>query len=93
MCNMQMAESGSVLFNFERRGEIALHGLGEDAAFELALEAHGTDVEPYNDNDGNLCGYKVICTVEDYGKARDALSAMDVQVRLGSSCWSVGASK
>ena len=73
-----MAENGSVLFNFERRGEVVLANADEDTAFEAAMEASGEDVEPYHDDEGKLAGYKVVCTVDNFGKARDALNAMDV---------------
>lgn len=77
---MQMAEAGSVLFNFERRGEIALTGVSEDEAFDAAMDAAGEDVEPLVGADGGVAGYKVVSTVDNFGKARDALDAMSVTI-------------
>lgn len=82
---MQMADSGSVLFNFQRRGEIVLEGCGEDAAFEAAVEAGADDVEPHFDEDGNEAGFKVVCSSEDYGTVRDALRDMsNVSINEGA---------
>ena len=67
-----MAESGSVLFNFERRGEIILKGVSEDDAFNAAMEAGAEDVEACSD-DGVVTGWKIISKVDTFGKVRDAL--------------------
>lgn len=75
-----MANAGSVLFNFERRGEIAVADVTEDKALEIAMDAGAEDVEPYLDEDGNQAGYKVISTVENFGQARDGVSSMDVRL-------------
>lgn len=80
-----MADSGSVLFNFQRRGEIVLQGCGEEAAFEAAVEAGADDVEPHFDADGNEDGFKVICEPDLYGSVRDALRGMDVAVNEQAS--------
>ena len=42
----QVAEPGSVLFNFQRCGMIVVDGTTEDAVFEAAMEAGAEDVEP-----------------------------------------------
>jgi transcriptional/translational regulatory protein YebC/TACO1 len=78
----QMAESGSVLFNFERRGEIALEGVDEERAFEAAMDAAAEDVEPISDDSGELAGYKVVCTADNFGRARDALHEMGIPVKV-----------
>jgi transcriptional/translational regulatory protein YebC/TACO1 len=70
-----MADAGSVLFNFERRGEIAVADVTEDKALELAMDAGAEDVEPYLDDDGNQAGFKIISTVENFGRARDSVSS------------------
>ena len=75
----QMAESGSVLFNFERRGELTLRGVSEDAAFDAAMEVGAADVEPRLEG-GEVVGWTVVSTVEGFGAVRDGLAALDLEV-------------
>ena len=75
-----MADAGSVLFNFQRRGEIVLQGAGEEQAFDAAIEAGADDVEAHSDEDGNSDGYKVICSADNFGSVRDALRGAGMQV-------------
>lgn len=50
----QVAEPGSVLFNFQRVGAILVDKTTEDAVFEAAMEAGADDVAPMpEDEDGN----------------------------------------
>lgn len=47
------ADSGSVLFNFMRQGQVLVMGADEDALFEAAIDAGADDVQPVFDEDGN----------------------------------------
>jgi transcriptional/translational regulatory protein YebC/TACO1 len=58
---MQPAESGSVLFNFQRVGQIVVQRVpSEDAMFEAAMEASCDDFVPMLDDEGEpTTSYKV----------------------------------
>jgi hypothetical protein len=61
----KMAESGSVLFNFERKGVIVLDCAmdQEEAVFEVAADAGGDDIVPRDDGEE---GFAVLTEVADY---------------------------
>jgi len=63
-----MAESGSVMFNFERKGYVIVKEADEEELFELALEAGAEDVEARAEG-----GYKVTTDFVTFGAVRDAL--------------------
>jgi transcriptional/translational regulatory protein YebC/TACO1 len=46
------ADSGSVMFNFMRQGQIIVDKTDEDAVFEAAMEAGAEDIQPVTDDDG-----------------------------------------
>ena len=57
---MQVADPGSVLFNFQRQGLVMVDGSeGEDAVFEAAMEAGAADIQQHTDEDGAVVGFKV----------------------------------
>lgn len=68
----KMAEPGSVLFNFERKGIIVLDCSNdqEDGVFEVAAEAGGDDIVPRDDGEE---GFTVITEVADYMACQRAL--------------------
>jgi len=70
-----MAESGSVMFNFQRQGFLVVKEAEEEALFELALEAGADDVVP--DKKG---GFRVITESSAFGSVRDALVEGGVEV-------------
>lgn len=47
------ADSGSVMFNFTRQGQVLVQDADEDAVFEAAMEAGADDVQPVFDEDSN----------------------------------------
>jgi transcriptional/translational regulatory protein YebC/TACO1 len=59
-CQAQVADSGSVLFNFQRQGMIMVAAdEGEDRVFEAAMEAGAADIQQALEEDGKLAGFKV----------------------------------
>jgi transcriptional/translational regulatory protein YebC/TACO1 len=66
-----MAESGSVMFNFNRRGVCVLDGGDEEAVFEAAMEAGAEDIVPRRDG---AEGWDVVCELDDFSAVQDALS-------------------
>lgn len=79
---LQMAESGSVLFNFDRQGEVVVSGVTEDEAFAAAAECGADDLVPDDreDDDGQEC-YKLVMPAADYATVRDAAVGMGLNVR------------
>lgn len=69
----KMAESGSVLFNFERKGIIVLDCPGdkEDEVFEVAADAGGDDIVPRDDGEE---GFTVITEVSEFMACQRALA-------------------
>ena len=67
--NGSLGETGSVSFMFDKVGEILFEAdvTDADAMFEAALEAGADNVESDDD------GHAIICAVEDFNTARDAL--------------------
>jgi len=68
----KMAEPGSVMFNFNRRGVVVLDGGEEEAVFEAAMEAGAEDIVPRDDGEK---GWNVVCELDDFAGVRDALEA------------------
>lgn len=66
----KMAEPGSVMFNFNRRGVVVLDGGDENAVFEAAMEAGAEDLVPRDDG---VKGWNVICQLDDFANVREAL--------------------
>ena len=82
----KMADSGSVLFQFQRIGVVMVEPTqSEDAAFEAAMEAGATDFQPSVDDDGVLEGFKVLCAVEDYATVSGSLSEQGLALSAGGS--------
>lgn len=46
------ADSGSVMFNFMRQGQVLVTGADEDELFEAAIDAGADDVQPVFDEEG-----------------------------------------
>eukprot|EP00887_Chlorella_sp_A99_P005047 scaffold4.g5047.t1 len=72
----KVADPGSVLFNFQRRGciRVVAGPADEDAVFEAATEAGAADIQPAEDEEsGTVVGYKVLTAVEDYGAVHASL--------------------
>jgi transcriptional/translational regulatory protein YebC/TACO1 len=69
----KMAEAGSVLFNFERKGIIVLDCSAdkEDEVFEVAADAGGDDIIPRDDGEE---GFTVITEVADFIGCQRALA-------------------
>ena len=69
----KMAEPGSVLFNFERKGIITLDCSAdkEDEVFEIAAEAGGDDILPREDGEE---GFTVVTEVADFMACQRALA-------------------
>ena len=60
----KVADSGSVMFNFMRQGQIIVDNTDEDAVFEAAMEAGAEDIQPVMDDDGApTTSYKVSFTM------------------------------
>ena len=67
----QVADPGSVLFNFQRQGLVMVAASeGEDRVFEAAMDAGASDVLQDLDEDGTLLGFKVC-----------------VRLRVDDRCW------
>jgi transcriptional/translational regulatory protein YebC/TACO1 len=79
---MQMAESGSVLFNFNRQGEVVVTGVTEDQAFEAGMDSGADDVVPVEseEDDGQEC-YKIVMQAPAYAVVRDQVLAMGLNVQ------------
>ena len=65
----KMADPGSVLFNFERRGFCVLTGGDEEAVFGVATDAGADDVTP---RPGGAPGWEVVTPVAAYGAVEAA---------------------
>ncbi len=66
----KMADPGSVLFNFERRGFVVLTGGEEDAVFAAATDAGADDVTP---RPGGEPGWEIVTQPGAYGAVAAAL--------------------
>ena len=56
----QVADVGSVLFNFQRQGLVMVDASeGEDRVFEAAMDAGAADIQQALDEDGKLASFKV----------------------------------
>jgi len=66
----KMADPGSVVFNFQRRGFILLSGGEEEAVFAAATDAGAEDVLPRADGEA---GWEVVTEVAQYGAVFAAL--------------------
>jgi transcriptional/translational regulatory protein YebC/TACO1 len=66
----KMADPGSVLFNFERRGFVVLTGGDEDTVFAAATDAGADDVTP---RPGGEPGWEIVTQVNAYGAVLAAL--------------------
>lgn len=82
----KMADSGSVLFNFQRTGMVMVDASqSEDAAFEAAMDSGASDFEVARDDDGNLTGYKVLTSVEDYAAVATSLAEQGLHLNMEAS--------
>jgi transcriptional/translational regulatory protein YebC/TACO1 len=75
-----MAEAGSVLFNFERKGVVAVSGVSEETAFDAAVECGADDVVHLRDDEGHRIGFKMLTDVAGFGSVRDQLQGMDLTI-------------
>ena len=79
VASLKLAESGSVLHNFEKKGRITVNAeIDEDAAIELALENDVDDVAvlaPDSDmrSDGDEVKSVIVVEQGDLGNMREAL--------------------
>lgn len=72
-----IAEPGSVMFQFERKGVIVVDASGEDALLEL-LDTGADDAE---ESDGEIILYTAM---SDLAKVRDAVKALDMPIKEDS---------
>ncbi|MBI2007818.1 YebC/PmpR family DNA-binding transcriptional regulator [Candidatus Saccharibacteria bacterium] len=70
-----MAEQGSVAFNFSRQGEVRVKGVGEDIQLQ-AIEAGAEDVVEEPENNETV----IYTTQGDLAKVRDALKTNGLEV-------------
>lgn len=71
------ADSGSVMFNFMRQGQVLVAGADEDALFEAAIEAGADDVQPVFDEEGQpTSDFKVRVGQGRQGAAKGAKRAV-----------------
>lgn len=80
----KVAASGSVLFNFEKKGRLAITTeLSEEDAFEIAIEADVDDLEMQepDEDKGDKENIKAVILVEaaDLGKMQAALQDKDIE--------------
>ncbi|DBB18032.1 TPA: hypothetical protein ACH3X3_003023 [Trebouxia sp. C0006] len=72
----KMADPGSVMFNFQRQGQVFVSSeASEDQVFEVATDAGADDIVPANDEDDHLEGYKVLTDLTNYAKLYRGLQA------------------
>ena len=78
-----LGETGSVAFQFERKGVLRYKpdAASADAMLEAAIEAGAEDVESDDE------GHEVSCSVEDFAAVRDALEAAFGQAEQGRLEW------
>ncbi|CAL5229087.1 g12345 [Coccomyxa viridis] len=78
----KMADSGSVLFNFQRRGEIYVKGNAstEEEVMDAAMDAGADDVQPATGDDDEVTGFKVLTAPEDFGVVREKLQELGQQI-------------
>lgn len=69
----KMADPGSVLFGFSRRGRVVLSGGEEEAVLAAAADAGADDVQPREG--GGQPGWEVTCAAGDFGAVASALRA------------------
>lgn len=82
----KVADPGSVLFNFQRQGLVMVDvSVGEDKAFEAAMEAGAADFQPATDEDGTVTGFKVLTAVEDYGSVSSSLNEQGIKLQPEAS--------
>lgn len=77
----KVAESGSVLFNFSRQGQLWILSDNEDAVFEAAMEAGAEDIQPVPDEEGNASkAFKVFIAADMFSDARSAITSAGLSV-------------
>lgn len=81
-----MADVGSVLFNFTRTGLVMVDpSEDEDATLEAALDAGASDMQPANDDEGVLEGYKVLTSLETFASVSNSLSEQGLKLNMEAS--------
>lgn len=87
LCTMQVAEPGSVAYNFTYCGCIVVDNTTEDAIFEAAMEAGADDIQPAPaEDDGQAStSYRVFTSVEMFSKAQAKLAELGFQVNQEDS--------
>ncbi|CAK0785066.1 hypothetical protein CVIRNUC_008271 [Coccomyxa viridis] len=78
----KMADSGSVLFNFQRQGEIYVKGTAstEDEVIDAAMEAGADDVHAAKGEEDAIEGFKVLTAVEEFAVVRDKLQELGQRI-------------
>lgn len=80
----KMADAGSVLFNFQRKGVILVEPfVSEDEVLDAAADAGADDVKPMQE-DGHITGFKVSTAAENFMSVYRALEDSMLPVREGS---------
>lgn len=80
------ADSGSVMFNFMRQGQVLVEGGDEDTVFEAAIEAGADDVIPVFDDEGQpTSDFKLYTQVEAFASAIAKLQELGLKVNVEQS--------
>lgn len=80
------ADSGSVMFNFMRQGQVLVIGADEDELFEAAIDAGADDVQPIFDEDGvSTNDFKLYTQVEAFAAAISKLQELGFKVNTEES--------
>eukprot|EP00775_Hariotina_reticulata_P002573 gene2573-2875_t len=80
------ADSGSVMFNFMRQGQVLVQDADEDTVFEAAIEAGADDVQPVFDEDGNATNnFNLYTQVEAFASAISKLQELGLKVDVEQS--------
>ena len=85
----KMADLGSVLFAFARRGIVLVEGPGEDAVLEAALEAGASDVVPADEEEAGAGSavktFRVLTEPTDFAHVCGRLAEAGLTVDGGAS--------
>ncbi|KAK9822451.1 hypothetical protein WJX81_001800 [Elliptochloris bilobata] len=77
----KMADSGSVLFNFQRQGLLFVPaGVSEDQVFEAAMDSGAEDIQRAEGNNDVLEGFKVLTSADKFAAVRSGLQALEVAI-------------
>ncbi|CAL8466478.1 g6014 [Coccomyxa elongata] len=76
----KMADSGSVVFNFQRCGLVFVNSSSEEEVMDAAAEAGAEDVVAADGNDEIVEGFKVMTSQDEFASVRDKLQEMGLTV-------------